>query len=106
MRRGPFYAVLGELTVGHMFVRGGERPETKKVKGGLLGADYRLENGRYRIAKVYDGENWNPGLQAPLTQPGVNVKAQHLQHPKRPRVFDLGRVAHVPSVVLALASKQ
>ena len=66
---------LGELTVGHMFVRGGERPEPKKVKGGLLGADYSLENGRYRVAKVYDGENWNPGLQAPLTQPGVNVKA-------------------------------
>ncbi len=70
-----FNECLGELTVGHMFVRGGERPETKKVKGGLLGADYSLENGRYRIAKVYDGENWNPGLQAPLTQPGVNVKA-------------------------------
>jgi len=50
-------------------------PEPKKFKGGLLGADYSLENGRYRIAKVYDGENWNPGLQAPLTQPGVNVKA-------------------------------
>jgi tricorn protease len=66
---------LGELTVGHMFVGGGERPETKKIKGGLLGADYNLENGRYRVVKVYDGENWNPGLQAPLTQPGVNIKA-------------------------------
>jgi tricorn protease len=70
-----FEECLGELTVGHMFVGGGERPEARKVKGGLLGADYSLENGRYRIAKVYDGENWNPGLQAPLTQPGVNVKA-------------------------------
>ena len=70
-----FEECLGELTVGHMFVGGGEAPEPKKVKGGLLGADYSLENGRYRIAKVYDGENWNPGLQAPLTQPGVNIKA-------------------------------
>jgi tricorn protease len=69
-----FEECLGEITVGHMFVGGGERPEPKKVKGGLLGADYALENGRYRIAKVFDGENWNPGLQAPLTQPGVNVK--------------------------------
>jgi tricorn protease len=24
---------------------------------------------------VFNGENWNPDLQAPLTQPGVNVKA-------------------------------
>ncbi len=70
-----FQECLGELTVGHMFIRGGDHPEPKKVKGGLLGADYSLENGRYRIAKVYDGENWNPGNQAPLTQPGVNVKA-------------------------------
>jgi tricorn protease len=70
-----FEECLGELTVGHMFVGGGETPEPKKLKGGLLGADYSLENGRYRVAKVYDGENWNPGNQAPLTQPGVNVKA-------------------------------
>jgi tricorn protease len=70
-----FNECLGEMTVGHMFVRDGEKPQPKKVKGGLLGADYTLENGRYRVAKVYDGENWNPGLQAPLTQPGVNVKA-------------------------------
>jgi tricorn protease len=64
---------LGEMTVGHMFVGGGERPEPKKFKGGLLGADYALENGRYRVTRVFSGENWNPGLQAPLTQPGVNV---------------------------------
>jgi tricorn protease len=69
-----FNEMLGELTVGHMFVRGGDRPEVKKVKGGLLGADYTIENGRYRIARVFSGENWNPDLQAPLTQPGVNVK--------------------------------
>ncbi len=70
-----FEECLGELTVGHMFVGGGEAPEPPKVKIGLLGADYSLENNRYRIAKVYNGENWNPGNQAPLTQPGVNVKA-------------------------------
>ena len=70
-----FQECLGEMTVGHMFVGGGEAPEPKKVKGGLLGADYSLENGRYRVAKIYDGENWNPGNEAPLTQPGVNLKA-------------------------------
>jgi tricorn protease len=71
-----FQECLGEMTVGHMFVGGGEvNPEPKKVKGGLLGADYSLENNRYRVARVYNGENWNPGNEAPLTQPGVNVKA-------------------------------
>jgi len=69
-----FEEMLGELTVGHMFVGGGDYPEVKKVKGGLLGADYVVENGRYRFARIFNGENWNPKLVAPLTQPGVNVQ--------------------------------
>jgi tricorn protease len=56
-----------------LFVFGGDGPEVKRVPVGLLGADYKIDNGRYRFAKVYDGENWNPQLHAPLTQPGVNV---------------------------------
>jgi len=70
-----FTEMLGDITVGHMFVGGGDFPETKKVKTGLLGADFAIENDRYRFARVYNGENWNPKLRAPLTQPGVNVKA-------------------------------
>ncbi len=70
-----FTEMTGEITVGHMFVGGGDSPEVKKVQTGLLGADYRIENGRYRFAHVYNGENWNPNLKAPLTQPGINVTA-------------------------------
>ena len=69
-----FEEMLGEITLGHMFVGGGDLPEVKKIKTGLLGADYAVENGRYRFAHVYDGENWNPELRAPLTQPGVDVQ--------------------------------
>jgi tricorn protease len=70
-----FREMLNQLTIGHMFIRGGDMLETKSVPGGLLGCDYAIENGRYRFARVYSGENWNPEMQAPLTQPGVNVKA-------------------------------
>jgi len=70
-----FEEMLGELSLGHVFVGGGETPEVKKVKVGLLGADYKIENGRYRFSRVYNGENWNPEFRAPLTQPGVNVIA-------------------------------
>src|SRR5581483_1081852 len=70
-----FEEMLGNITVGHMFIRGGRQPDVPKLKVGLLGADYKLANGRYQFAKVFNGENWNPRLQAPLTQPGVNVKA-------------------------------
>jgi tricorn protease len=70
-----FTEMLGELSTGHVFVGGGERPDVKRVGGGLLGADYDVDRGRYRFARVYNGENWNPQLRAPLTQPGVNVRA-------------------------------
>jgi tricorn protease len=70
-----FTEMLNQLTVGHMFIRGGDQPRPNFVPGGLLGCDYAIENGRYRFARVYNGENWNPQLRAPLTQPGVNVKA-------------------------------
>jgi tricorn protease len=69
-----FADMMGEITVGHLGVGGGDLPETKIIPTGLLGCDYKIENGRYRFARIYDGENWNPDLRAPLTQPGVNVQ--------------------------------
>jgi tricorn protease len=69
-----FADMMGEITVGHLGVGGGDVPETKTIPTGLLGCDYRIENGRYRFSRIYDGENWNPDLKAPLTQPGVNVQ--------------------------------
>lgn len=71
-----FTDLFGELSVGHMFIGGGEGPSGAPfVPGGLLGADYTFENGRYRLARVYDGERWNPGLVGPLAQPGIEAKA-------------------------------
>ena len=70
-----FAEMLGNLVVGHLGVGGGEQPDVKRVQTGLLGCDYKIENGRYRFARVYNGENWNPQVTAPLTQPGVNVVA-------------------------------
>jgi tricorn protease len=70
-----FAEMLANFNVLHMYVGGGAHPRSDPVGAGLLGADYSLENGRYRFSRVFDGENWNPGLRAPLTQPGVNVKA-------------------------------
>jgi tricorn protease len=70
-----FAEMLGNLVVGHLGVGGGDTPEVKRVQTGLLGCDYKIENGRYRFARVFNGENWNPQATAPLTQPGVNVAA-------------------------------
>ena len=64
--------MLGEITIGHMFVGGPHIPDNGP-KAGLLGADLKVENGRYRIAKILGGQNWTPGLASPLTLPGVYV---------------------------------
>ncbi len=62
-----------EIAIGHSYVRGGDIPNVPPSPGGLLGADFTIENGRYRIARIYDTESWNPELRAPLAGPGVNV---------------------------------
>jgi tricorn protease len=68
--------LCSELGVGHHRGGGGDFfTEGKPVPGGLLGADYEVSEGRYRFKKVYGGLNWNPALRAPLTEPGLNVKA-------------------------------
>jgi tricorn protease len=69
-----FREMLGKLSVGHMFAQGGSMPKVPPVSVGLLGADYTTDHGRYRFDKIYEGENWNPGLRAPLTAPGSEVR--------------------------------
>ena len=67
-------SVGGELTVGHSYLEGaGDVPDTTHTAVGLLGADYAVENGHYRIKHIYTAGNWNPRLQAPLTVPGIKI---------------------------------
>jgi tricorn protease len=65
---------LSNLVLGHVWAGGGDYPKQDHVGVGLLGADYRVADGRYQFARILAGENWNPRLKAPLTQPGVDVK--------------------------------
>jgi len=68
--------VGGELTVGHSYLLGaGDVPAEDPVSVGMLGADYEIDQGHYRIKRIYTGENWNPELRAPLSAPGVQVSA-------------------------------
>lgn len=69
-----FTEMLGHLSIGHLYIRGGEVAEGKRVPVGLLGADFKLNGNQYQFAKIFNGENWNPQLRAPLTQPGVDVR--------------------------------
>jgi len=62
-----------EIAIGHSYVRGGDMPAVPTGNGGLLGADFAIEDSRYKITRIFDNESWNPDLRAPLHEPGVDV---------------------------------
>jgi tricorn protease len=70
-----FQEMLSGFSVGHLRGTGGTIPEAKRVPGGLLGADYTIENGHYCLSKILVGGSWNPEEKAPLAEPGLNVHA-------------------------------
>lgn len=65
--------MIGEMQVSHNRISGGDIYTEKSVRTGLLGADFRIEKGLYRIQKIYRGDRWNPFLVSPLTAAGINV---------------------------------
>ena len=68
--------LIGELNNGHTYVGGGERPETPRIKLGLLGAELSRDptTKAYRVDRILPGENWDKQTRSPLTAQGVNVK--------------------------------
>ena len=77
--RLPHRADRRRADVGHSYLTGrGDVPSDAPVIVGLLGADYAIENGHYRIKRIYTGENWNPDLRAPLSAPGHQRRGRRL----------------------------
>jgi tricorn protease len=68
--------LIAELNNGHSYVGGGERPELKRIKLGLLGAELSRDPASkvYRIDRILPGENWVKANRSPLTEIGLNVK--------------------------------
>lgn len=66
--------MIGELQVGHNRVGGGDEHREKPSNTGVLGADFGVENNRYRIKTIYRADRWNPFMRAPLGVPGLGVK--------------------------------
>ncbi len=67
--------MIGELSNSHTYVGGGDYPDLHPVNVGLLGVDFEADHatGVYRLKKIYPGENWDPQVRSPLTEPGVKV---------------------------------
>ncbi|MDJ0655078.1 MAG: PDZ domain-containing protein [Xanthomonadales bacterium] len=66
--------MIAEMQAGHNNVGGGDVHREEGTRTGLLGANFIIENDRYRLTRVYTGEAWNPFIEAPLATPGNEAR--------------------------------
>ncbi len=68
--------MISELTVQHAYIEGGDFNVPSRPRVALPGARFEVDKNanRYRIAKIYEGQNEEDIYRSPLTEVGVNVK--------------------------------
>ncbi|HWM93724.1 MAG TPA: S41 family peptidase [Thermoanaerobaculia bacterium] len=69
--------MIAELSVSHAYVVGGDFQLPERPRVALPGARFELDGkaGRYRISKIFRGQNDEAVYRSPLTEVGVDVKA-------------------------------
>ncbi len=65
--------LIAELNSSHTYRGGGELEKPLQRGVGMLGVDWALENGAYRIKTIITGAGWDENTRSPLAEPGVNV---------------------------------
>jgi tricorn protease len=69
--------MISELTVQHTYISGGDFQLPPRPHAGLPGARFEADaaSGRYRISKIFAGQNEEDNYRSPLTEVGVDAKA-------------------------------
>ncbi len=65
--------LISELNVGHAYYWGGDEESAESVSVGMLGLDFSLVDGAYRIERVVSGAAWDADARNPLEKAGVDV---------------------------------
>ncbi len=67
--------MIAELNVGHAYIQGGDYEIPERPKVALPGARFELDedSNRYRISKIFHGDNEEPKYRSPLTEIGVDI---------------------------------
>jgi tricorn protease len=65
--------LIGEVSSSHTYVGGGDLETPRNRQVGLLGIDWALDRGAYRVAHIVRGAPWDAETRSPLAEPGVNV---------------------------------
>ncbi len=65
---------IAELNSSHTYKGGGDVERGLQRTVGMLGVDWELANGAWRIKRIVRGGEWDATARSPLDEPGVNVK--------------------------------
>ena len=65
--------LIAELNASHAYRGGGDTEDEQRSTVGLLGCDYTVDDGAYRIERIIDGAPWDSEVRSPLNAPGVDV---------------------------------
>lgn len=65
--------LIAELNASHAYRFGGDQESAPRRPVGLLGADFTLHNGAFRIERILDGGNWDDEVRSPLQRAGVRA---------------------------------
>ena len=68
--------MISELTVQHAYIDGGDFNNPPRARVALPGARFEIDKSanRYKISKIFEGENEEDIYRSPLREVGVNVK--------------------------------
>jgi tricorn protease len=66
--------LIGEVNASHTYVGGGDTEAPRQKQVGLLGIDWALDNGAYKVARIVRGAPWDVETRSPLDEPGIDVK--------------------------------
>jgi tricorn protease len=66
--------MISELNIGHAYYFGGDVEEEPHETVGMLGVDWVLADGAYRIEHICEGAAWDVDARNLLREPGVDVK--------------------------------
>ena len=65
--------LIGEMNTSHSYRGGGDVEQGEQRGVGLLGVDWELAGGAYRIARIVTAAPWDNEVRSPLAEPGVVV---------------------------------
>ncbi len=106
--------MISELSNSHTYISGGDYDIPKRADVALPGARFALDraSGRYRIARIFQGDNAEAEYRSPLTQVGVDahvgdyvlaIDGTELKAPENP--YELLRFKAAHPVTLTLNSR-